>query len=228
MIKTKDVNKTYGEGTTAVRVVKDVSFSIDVGEIVAIMGPSGCGKTTLLHLLAGIESLNEGEVWIQGTEIHKLNENHLSRFRLENMGFVFQQYHLVDVLTAEENVALPLIARGLSPKEANNKARNMLIKVGLDEKATAYPHELSGGQCQRVAIARALVGEPKVVWADEPTGALDSKNAEQILGLLCKMNELNGTTIVIVTHDHEVANRAHRILYMENGRVLKERNLLND
>lgn len=205
------------------RALKDVNLSIREGEVVAIMGPSGCGKSTLLHVLAGIEQPDSGEVWVDNVPLHEMKDGELSDFRLANMGFVFQQYHLIPVLSVLDNIALPLIARGMSEREANRKAKLALEQVGLADKAKHFPVQLSGGQNQRVAIARALVGQPRIIWADEPTGALDSQTAEAAIGLLLKANEWYGTTVVIVTHDPTVASRAGRLIRMDNGRVLPER-----
>lgn len=205
------------------RALKDVNLSIREGEAVAIMGPSGCGKSTLLHVLAGIEQPDSGEVWVDNVPLHEMKDGELSDFRLANMGFVFQQYHLIPVLSVLDNIALPLIARGMSEREANRKAKLALEQVGLADKAKHFPVQLSGGQNQRVAIARALVGQPRIIWADEPTGALDSQTAEAAIGLLLKANEWYGTTVVIVTHDPTVASRAGRLIRMDNGRVLPER-----
>lgn len=223
IIQVEKVSKTFGSGESATKALKDVSLSIRAGELVSIMGPSGCGKSTLLHILAGIEKADSGEIWIDGIPVHSLKEQKLSDFRLNCMGFVFQQFHLIPVLTAWENVALPLVAKGISDKESRHRALVALEQVGLKDKAQRYPMELSGGQNQRVAIARALVGKPKILWADEPTGALDSHTADLTIGLLSRLNEVHGTTIVIVTHDPSIAKRTSRIIMMENGRVLGER-----
>lgn len=222
LIEARQISKTFGKGESATRALKHISLSVRSGEMISIMGPSGCGKTTLLHLLAGIERADEGEVVIDGNPLQHMNDDKLSAFRLAHMGFVFQTYHLIPVLHALDNVALPIIGRGLPEKEAKARAHEALVQVGLADKAKRYPSELSGGQNQRVAIARALVGNPKVVWADEPTGALDSSTAEQVLGLLRKMNEHRRTTIVIVTHDPQIAGQTDRIVRMENGRIVSE------
>ncbi|RKN84363.1 ABC transporter ATP-binding protein [Paenibacillus ginsengarvi] len=222
LIEARQISKTFGKGESATRALRQVSLSIRSGEMISIMGPSGCGKTTLLHVLAGIEKADEGEALIDGKPLQRMNDVQLSAFRLAYMGFVFQTYHLIPVLHALDNVALPLIGRGLADKEAKARALEALEQVGLADKAKRYPSELSGGQNQRVAIARALVGDPKVVWADEPTGALDSHTAEQVLGLLRKMNEQRRTTIVIVTHDPQIAGQTDRIVRMENGRIVSE------
>ncbi|MWC26787.1 ABC transporter ATP-binding protein [Paenibacillus sp. MMS18-CY102] len=222
MIRVEGISKTFGQGGAATRALKQVSFGIAKGETIAVTGPSGCGKTTLLHILAGIESLDEGEIWIGDTALHKLNEKDRSQLRLERMGFVFQSYHLVPVLTAWENIALPLIARGVRQSEAKRKALDALDRVGLPDKRNRYPAELSGGQNQRVAIARAIVGKPDMIWADEPTGALDSETAKQIVGLLDMLNKHDGTTIVTVTHDPDVAAQSGRTIKMASGRIIHD------
>ncbi|GAB2701124.1 ABC transporter ATP-binding protein [Paenibacillus thermoaerophilus] len=220
MIRAIALSKTYGRGEAATKALREVDLEIGRGEMVSIMGPSGCGKTTLLQLLAGIDRMSGGEVWFGDRPLHKLDDKELSRVRLERMGFIFQAYHLVPVLTAAENVALPLIARGLTRQEADRRAVEALKQVGLETKARRYPYELSGGQNQRVAIARAVAGEPDVIWADEPTGALDSDTSEQVIGLLRMLNRHLNTTIVIVTHDPRVAEQTDRTIAMHNGRIL--------
>ena len=172
MIRVNGLSKTFGIGQAATRALKQINMEIRAGETVSITGPSGCGKSTLLHVLAGIERMDQGEVWIKETAVHKLHEDELSQLRLNRMGFIFQSYHLVPVLRAWENAALPLIAKGMNRKEAYEMAVETLKLVGLAERAERYPSELSGGQNQRVAIARAIIGKPDIIWADEPTGAL--------------------------------------------------------
>lgn len=220
MIRVEHLTKTYGQGNAAAYALRDISLEIAEGESVAVTGPSGCGKTTLLHVLAGIETLDEGKVWIGDAALHDLKEQELAQLRLERMGFVFQSYHLIPVLTAWENVALPLTARGFKGSEAKKRAMEALHRVGLADKSRRYPSELSGGQNQRVAIARAIVGRPAIIWADEPTGALDSESAEQVVGLLDMLHKHDGTTVVTVTHDSSIAQKANRTIRMHNGRVL--------
>ncbi|WP_127531459.1 ABC transporter ATP-binding protein [Paenibacillus kobensis] len=222
MIRVKGLTKSFGQGGAQTRALKEVSLDIGRGESVAIVGPSGCGKSTLLNVLAGIEPMDEGEVWIGEAALHEMSDKDVSRLRLERMGFVFQSYHLVPVLSALDNVALPLIARGIRQSEANKRAMESLRRVGLSEYAKRHPAELSGGQNQRVAIARAIVGKPDILWADEPTGALDSEAAEQIVGLLDMLNKHDGTTVVTVTHDSGVASQAGRIIRLHNGRVVHD------
>ncbi|MDQ0175673.1 ABC transporter ATP-binding protein [Bacillus chungangensis] len=221
MIKANQLTKIFGEGESMVRALKEVNLVIEKGEMVSIVGPSGCGKSTLLHVLSGIDDPTEGEVYIDGFDLYGAKDNKRSAFRLTKMGFVFQAFHLIPVLTALENVALPLIGQGLSTKEANDKARAALKQVGLEEKLYTRPGQLSGGQNQRIAIARAIVTEPAVIWADEPTGALDSQTAQQIVGLLRHINDTMGTTIVVVTHDLSISKQTDRIFSMKNGRIIK-------
>jgi len=222
IIRVAGLNKTFGKGEAAAKALKDVHLSIEQGELVAITGPSGCGKTTLLHILAGIESIDSGEVWIGGTPLHSTSDEKIAQLRLSKMGFVFQTYHLVPVLNAWENTALPLIASGMSTADAKSRALEALKEVGLSDKAKRYPSQLSGGQNQRIAIARALVGKPDIIWADEPTGALDTDTASHIIGLLEMLNRHHGTTIVFVTHDLSIAARADRNIRMQNGRIVHD------
>lgn len=221
-IRVSELTKTYGKGEAATRALREVSFQIGKGESVAVTGPSGCGKTTLLHLLAGLESADRGEIWIGDSPIHTLNDREMAKLRLSRMGFVFQSYHLVPVLTAWENAALPLIASGHSSGKARKRAMEALKEVGLADKARRYPSQLSGGQNQRVAIARAIVGKPDILWADEPTGALDTDTADQVIGLLEMLNRHHGTTIVVVTHDPRIAGRMSRTIRLQNGRIVHD------
>lgn len=221
-IRVSGLNKTFGKGEAAAHALREVNLEICKGEFVSITGPSGCGKTTLLHIMAGIESIDNGEVWIGDMPLHKAKEKQISQFRLEHMGFIFQSYHLIPVLNAWENTAMPLLARGISEREAKSRAIEALKEVGLEEKHVAYPSQLSGGQNQRVAIARAIAGKPELIWADEPTGALDSETAKQIVGLLEMLNRHHGITIVMVTHDQDVADCAKRIIRLQNGRVVHD------
>ncbi|MFF2480017.1 ABC transporter ATP-binding protein [Paenibacillus sp. NPDC058071] len=220
MILAERLVKTYGTGESIVRALKEVDLVIDQGEMVSIVGPSGCGKTTLLQVLSGIEEPDSGIVTINGFSVYEVKDRERSAFRLQHTGFVFQAFHLIPVLSALENVALPLIGLGVSSRKANVQARQALEQVGLGQKLNAFPSELSGGQNQRVAIARAIVTRPSVIWADEPTGALDTDTSHQIVGLLRHINRTMGTTIVVVTHDAAVASECDRIIRMENGRII--------
>jgi ABC-type lipoprotein export system ATPase subunit len=183
------------------------------------MGPSGCGKTTLLNCLSGLDEFDWGEVLIGGESISGMPDRKRTRFRAERMGFVFQTYNLIPVLSAVENVELPLLVAGAKPKEARRRAMSVLEMVGVPEQASKRPNEMSGGQQQRVTVARSLVNAPAIVWADEPTGALDSETSAEIVDLLVKLNREQGQTFVLVTHDASVARRAHRIIRMRDGRI---------
>ncbi|MFC4099269.1 ABC transporter ATP-binding protein [Paenibacillus xanthanilyticus] len=226
MIKIQNLHKTHGSGDASVKALKDINLTIEKGEMVSIMGPSGCGKTTLLQVLSGIDRMDSGEVWMDETPIHRLNDKQLSDFRLHHMGFIFQAYHLIPVLSALENAMLPILARGEPLKSAQAKAASALRQVGLEAKMDRLPAEMSGGQNQRVAIARAIAGAPRVIWADEPTGALDSESSEQIVGLLGMLNQTMNTTIVMVTHDANVAKASSRTIMMSNGRIVKSYEIL--
>jgi len=224
MIIADKLIKTFGTGESSLRALKEINMQIERGEMVSIVGPSGCGKTTLLQVLSGIEKPDSGHVTINGFSVYGVKDKERSSFRLQHTGFIFQAFHLIPVLTAVENVALPLTGLGVSTRKANAQARQALERVGLGQKLHALPAELSGGQNQRVAIARAIVTNPAVIWADEPTGALDTDTSDQIVGLLRHINESLGTTIVIVTHDTAVAASCDRIIRMENGRVISGSN----
>jgi putative ABC transport system ATP-binding protein len=222
IVQSEELKKTYDTGKTQVEALKGVSISIRKGEMVAIMGPSGCGKTTLLNTLSGLDSISEGDVMVDGVNLKDLTDNEKTDIRAKKMGFIFQFYNLLPVLDAVENVELPLLLSGVKPKEARKRATRMLELVGLKDWVHHLPAEMSGGQRQRVTIARALVNNPAIVWGDEPTGDLDSNTSQEIMDLLCKLNKENNQTFVIVTHDLNVAKRAHRIITMRNGKVHKE------
>lgn len=221
MIKAKDVHKSYG-ATEASRTValSGVDLHIRKGEMVSIMGPSGCGKTTLLYTLSGIEPADRGEIWFDHHPLHTMSEKDVSALRLKTMGFVYQQYNLIPVLNVAENVALPLISQGVRKSAALEAAEAALHDVMLSDKRKAMPHELSGGQAQRVAIARAIVHNPGVIWADEPTGALDTASSQAVIALLRKINREKRATVVVVTHDPLVASATDRIIRMKDGKVL--------
>ncbi|MHB8586621.1 MAG: ABC transporter ATP-binding protein [Thermoplasmatota archaeon] len=221
LIRASHVSKTYATGPTAVAALRDVSLSIAKGEMVAIMGPSGCGKTTLLHCLSGLDEVDDGEVVVAGRALRSLTDDERTHFRARQMGFVFQSFNLLPVLTAEENVELPLLVCGIDPAEARRRAREALTRVGLAHRLSHRPNELSGGEQQRVAIARSVVNDPVVVWADEPTGNLDSRTGEEILALMAAANTERGQTYVIVTHDPRLASRCGRVIRLENGRIVE-------
>ena len=214
MIKVENLSKTYGRGESAVNALKGVSLHIDEGEMVAIIGASGSGKSTLLHILGGLDTEATGNVFYNDTNIIKMNDVNLSEFRLNNIGFVFQFFNLIPELTAEENIKLPQ----MMCKRKTNINKDITSKLGINDRLKHYPDELSGGQKQRVAIARALSNNPKIIFADEPTGALDTKTSEEIMGVFRSLNE-QGTTIVIVTHDMEIASQCSRVIEIVDGKI---------
>src|SRR5215210_6694765 len=222
MVEARGVEKSYEAGGTRVRALRGVDLSIQRGEMVAVMGSSGCGKTTLLNCLSGLDGFDKGEVLIGGESISGMSDRKRTRFRAERMGFVFQTYNLIPVLSAVENVELPLLVAGAKPKEARRRAISVLGMVGLAEQANKRPNEMSGGQQQRVTVARSLAYDPAIVWADEPTGALDSDTSAEIMDLLVNLNREKEQTFVLVTHDASVARRAHRIVRMRDGSIENE------
>jgi putative ABC transport system ATP-binding protein len=220
VVAARELSRTYGEGETAVRALCTVDLDVQREKLTAVMGPSGSGKSTLMHLLAGLDSPTEGDVWIDGTNITKLGDTELTKLRRRHIGFVFQFFNLLPMLTAEENIVLPLSIAGEKPDKA--WLEELTGKVGLGDRRTHRPAELSGGQQQRVAIARALVSRPTVMFADEPTGNLDSTTSGEILELLRNSVEAYGQTTVMVTHDPQAAAIAHRILFLSDGRIVKD------
>jgi ABC-type lipoprotein export system ATPase subunit len=224
VIRAKGLRKEFGKGDARVRAVDDVDISVTQGETIAIMGPSGCGKSTLLHLLGGLERASGGEAELAGSRLDTLGERGLARLRRTAVGFVFQAFHLVDELTARENVELPALLAGRSPRAARQRALELLDRVGLADRATFMPAALSGGQRQRVAVARALSNDPLVVFADEPTGNLDSAATLDVLRLFDNLHK-DGQTLVIVTHDPRVAATADRTITMRDGMFVDETRL---
>jgi putative ABC transport system ATP-binding protein len=222
IIDARDVVKTYRTDDVVVHALRGVSIQVPRGEMVAIMGPSGCGKTTLLNCLSGLDTIDSGLILINGEDINKMSDNKRTEFRAKQMGFVFQFYNLLPVLTAIENVELPLLVSGTKAAEARKKAEAALELVHLKDWAKHKPAQLSGGQRQRVTIARALVNQPAIVWGDEPTGDLDTKNADEIMELITDLNKRHNQTFVIVTHAPEVAARCHRIIRMLDGQIVSE------
>lgn len=220
IIEANNIFKIYDTGKVRVEALNGVNLKVRSGEMLAIMGSSGCGKTTLLNCLSTLDSLTEGTVLIEGMDLEKLSDNEKSDLRAKKMGFIFQSFNLLPVLSAVENVELPLMVGGMNRRAARTKASEALDKVGLSEWVYHKPAELSGGQQQRVAIARSLVNDPIIVWADEPTGNLDSENSGQVMDTLCKLNKDLDQTYVIVTHDSKVAGRADRIIRMESGKII--------
>ena len=223
IVRATDVAKTYDTGRIKVRALRGINLSVKRAEIIAIMGPSGCGKTTLLNCLSGLDSIDFGTILVDGSDINRLSDNQKTDFRARRMGFVFQFYNLLPVLSAIENVELPLLVSGTSAREARKRAYAALEQVHLTEWADHRPAELSGGQRQRVTVARALVNDPALVWGDEPTGDLDSTNAQEIMDLVCDLNRNGGQTFVLVTHDAKIAARANRVVYMVDGLIVDEK-----
>jgi putative ABC transport system ATP-binding protein len=211
------VHKTFRNGKIEVHALRGVSLSVNAGEMVAIMGPSGCGKTTLLNCLSGLDDFDSGEITIAGTSLRQMNDRARTLYRAKNMGFIFQTFNLLPVITAVENVELPLLVSGVKPGEARWRALETLEQVGLADRVHHRPMELSGGQRQRVTIARSLVNNPSIVWADEPTGNLDSKTAHDVFGLMRALNVQRGQTFVIVTHDAAIGALCDRVIHMQDG-----------
>ncbi|MBD3280358.1 ATP-binding cassette domain-containing protein [Candidatus Dojkabacteria bacterium] len=221
IIQAKNLKKIYNGGKqNEVRAVDDVDIKIEKGEVVAIMGPSGSGKTTLLNVISGIDEATSGEIIIDGQDLQKMGDRKKTKYRATKMGFIFQTFNLIPVLSALENVQMPPLISGDSGKESKEKALEMLDVVGLKERANHRPAELSGGQRQRVTIARALVHNPAVIWADEPTGNLDRETAFEVFDLILKLNKELDQTTVVVTHDEEIAKKTERIIKMESGKII--------
>ena len=219
MIRVADLHKVYDTGKVTVHALRGVDLDISRGQMVAIMGPSGCGKTTLLNVMSGIDDVTSGEVLIDGSPLHEMSDRKRTRYRADKMGFVFQSYNLLPVLSAAENVEMPLLMGGVKTSEAKRRAAEALDWVGLSDQSQQRPSELSGGEQQRVTIARALVNNPAIVWADEPTGNLDSETSAEVMDLLCRLNTEQNQTFVLVTHDDKVASRANRTVRMRDGQV---------
>ena len=216
----RDVWKVYGEGETAVPALRGLSIEIRRGEMLAIMGPSGCGKTTFLNCFSGLDDVTRGSVTLEGIDIHAMPDAKKSEYRARRTGFVFQSYNLLPILSAVENVELPLLIAGRPAKEARDQAREMLTQLGLADRADRRPAELSGGQQQRVSLARALVAKPAIVWADEPTGNLDAEGSQEVTKLLRQLNRDFRQTMVVVTHSEEVAAGCDRTLRMRDGQFV--------
>jgi putative ABC transport system ATP-binding protein len=221
-VSTENLTKVYGRGETAVTALDHVNLSVEAGEFVAVMGPSGCGKSTLLHLIGGLDRPTEGRVLVKGDDLAILNDERLSILRRRSIGFVFQFYNLIPVLSAWENAALPLLLDGIKPSEARRRAEEWLGRMDLGDRRLNRPDQLSGGQQQRVAIARALVAEPVLILADEPTGNLDSMAGDQIAALLGRVSKEWGRTVLMVTHDPRIAAHADRLVFLKDGKVIDE------
>jgi putative ABC transport system ATP-binding protein len=222
IVAARSIHKTYDTGAVKVEALRGIDLEVMRGEMVAIMGPSGCGKTTLLNCLSGLDSVDSGELEIEGTPLEEMSDRERTDYRARRMGFVFQFYNLIPVLTSVENVELPLLVSRVAPREARERALAALDLVGLAGRARHVPDELSGGERQRVTIARSLVNDPAIVWADEPTGDLDSENATEIIELMRRLNLERGLSFLIVTHDISVGRRTDRIVRMLDGEVVEE------
>jgi len=220
MLTTNNLTKTVKLPEQSLTILSEVSLTVNEHDSVAIVGASGSGKSTLLSLLAGLDTPSEGEVELAGHPIHKLSEDERAAVRAQYVGFVFQSFHLLPGLTALENVMLPIELK--EDKNAHKKAKELLVKVGLAERLNHYPHQLSGGEQQRVAIARAFASEPKILFADEPTGNLDTANGDKIIDLIFELNQQLGTTLVLVTHDDRLAERCQRLVRLEAGKVVED------
>lgn len=222
IVEAKGLRKVYDSSKVKVEALRGIDLSVKEREMVAVMGPSGCGKTTLLNCLSGLDDITDGEVLIRGRRLTDMTDRERTRYRAEKIGFIFQAYNLLPVLTAAENVELPLLLSGTSPSEGRRKALNALRSVGLEEWKDHKPSELSGGQQQRVTIARSLVNTPEIVFADEPTGNLDSEYSKEIMDLLRKLNKENGQTFIVVTHDYNIGRMTDRIVMMKDGVIEKD------
>jgi ABC-type lipoprotein export system ATPase subunit len=225
IIAARAVRKNYNLGDLRVEALRGISLTVERGEMVAIMGPSGCGKTTLLNCLSGLDAIDAGEVRVEGIALSEMSDRDRTDHRARRMGFVFQFYNLMPVLTAVENAELPLLVARVAPGEGRSRALDALELVGMADRADHLPDELSGGERQRATIARALVNDPAIVWADEPTGDLDSENAAEIVALMRRLNQERGTTFVIVTHDIAVGRDTDRIVRMLDGQVVETQEL---
>jgi putative ABC transport system ATP-binding protein len=227
LIQADKLTKVYGTGDTAVVALDHVDLTVNPGEFVAVMGPSGCGKSTLLHLLGGLDRPSDGDVSIDGQPLAKLSDNAISQLRRRKIGFIFQFFNLIPILSSVENVSLPLLLDGANSAKAKQKAIEWLTKVGLEHRLASRPDQLSAGQQQRVAIARALITDPVLVLADEPTGNLDTKSADEIAALLKQVAKTWGRAVLMVTHDPRIAAYADRIVFLKDGRIVNETHLAN-
>jgi putative ABC transport system ATP-binding protein len=223
IVECTHVNKTYQQGQISVRALQDISLSIEKGEFLALAGPSGSGKTTLLNLIGGLDAADSGSIVVDGNEFDKLSQSQLAKLRLNSVGFVFQSYNLIPVLSAAENVEFVMLLQGLSARERRDKAKAILNDVGLEGKYDRRPAELSGGQQQRVAVARAIVSDPSIVLADEPTANLDSKTGDGLLEIMHKMNKEKKVTFIFSTHDKMVMDYARRLIMIRDGRLASDR-----
>lgn len=228
IIELKNVSKTYGQGEIAVHALRDVSLTLKSGDFVAVAGPSGSGKSTLLNIMSGLDRPTSGECAIGGTQITDMSSNELSKIRLEKIGFIFQAYNLLPVLTAIENTEYVMMMQGIPADERQDRARAILKRVGLEGKENRFPHELSGGQQQRVAVARAIVSEPRLVLADEPTANLDSETGSALMDLMSALNQEKGTSFLFSTHDPSVMSRSKEIIRLHDGQIASRESVGNE
>lgn len=226
VIEARDITKVYNTDKVPVNALRGVSFSVDRGEFTAIVGPSGCGKSTLLNIVGGLDNPSDGKILVEGKDLSVLKENKLIDFRLAKIGFVFQSYNLIPVLTAKENIALIMELQGIGKKERSDRAMDLLKAVGLAGKEDKKPSELSGGQQQRVAVARALASEPSFILADEPTANLDSVSTSNLLDIMAEINREKGTTFIFSTHDQRVIDKARRVIRLEDGMIVSDSNMV--
>lgn len=222
ILKIKNVEKYYGNKGNVVKAVDDISFAVNKGEFIGVMGPSGSGKTTLLNIIATIDEVSSGHIYIDGEDLTEINQKNIAKFRRENLGFIFQDFNLLDTLTIHENIALALTINKVKKSEIDNKVIGVSKELGIEELLSKYPYQVSGGQKQRTACARALITNPKLILADEPTGALDSKSAQMLIEMISNLNKDLGATILMVTHDSFTASYCHRILFTKDGKVFTE------
>ena len=226
VIEAHDITKVYNSDKVPVKALRGVSFSVDKGEFTAIVGPSGCGESTLLNIIGGLDNPSQGKILIEGNDLSVLKENKLIDFRLDKIGFVFQSYNLIPVLTSRENIALIMELQGVEKRVRNDRALNLLRAVGLEGKEDKRPSELSGGQQQRVAVARALASAPSFILADEPTANLDSVSTNNLLDIMAGINKENGTTFIFSTHDQRVIDKARRVIRLEDGLIVSDSNMV--
>lgn len=222
VIEMKNICKSYQMGNETLRILKDVSLTVEKGEYVAILGPSGSGKSTLMNMIGCMDHFDSGEYYLNDISIHEAKEKHLNRIRNQEIGFIFQKYHLIPTYTVLQNIIMPLLTRGETLSQATRECEETTKMLGLEERLNHRPNELSGGQQQRVAIARALVGNPAILLADEPTGALDQQTGQEVLGLFKKLNDM-GNTIIMITHDLKVAEHADRIVRIIDGELFEDK-----
>lgn len=228
VLKLEHIQKYYGNGENVTKAIQDISFSVQEGEFVGIMGASGSGKTTLLNCISTIDTVSTGHIYLDGTDVTEINEKQIARFRRKNLGFVFQDFNLLDTLTISENIALALTINKIPAGEIDGRVRELTGKLNITDILDKYPYQVSGGQKQRCACARAMINHPKLILADEPTGALDSHASQMLLGTLESMNQQMGATIVMVTHDAFTASYTERILFLRDGAVFSELRRGND